>query len=79
MHRVVATLVDSSNYGFGYFMDMEYEVRRRAVCVILLWVFVVGGIIDFVVVFVKNYDNDAYWNVIQSTEGCEKVKLVRSF
>ena len=46
---------------------MEYEVRRRAICVIMLWFFVVGGVVDFVVVYVKEYDNDVYWNVIENT------------
>ena len=78
MHKLVATLLDSER-GFVYFMEMEREARRRFLCVILLWVFVIGGVIDFVVVYVPEYDNDGYWNVIQATEGCENVKLVRSF
>lgn len=62
------------------YMCVLIEKKKRGLQLGLL----VGGmalcvLIDLLVFFLPNYDDSLFWDTIQHTKGCEKVKLYKSF
>lgn len=79
MIKLVATLIAAPSAGFSYFKDMEAVARKRLLRFIAFWFALVVCGVDILVFALVSYENDTYWDVIQSTQGCEGTKLIRSF